>query len=95
MKIDNRITVTDGATDTFMVRGVAPLTVMVDVGAGVSAAQVEWTLNSQAEIDDATAIWVAWDKGSVAADTGDGLLSPVRALRFSSTGGTTVFHVMG
>jgi hypothetical protein len=78
---------------------VVEMPVSGDVGAAVypgadGSALIEATISPLARVQAGTAKWFAWDKGSVAADTIDLTIGPVRALRITATDADCDYDVL-
>ena len=88
------ITVTAGSSKTVGLNGdTAGLCVRMIPGGG-GTATLQSTLNSWAQIDAATAVWVTSSAGAVSANTDQTLLADnVRGLKLTATTANAVFHV--
>ena len=56
--------------------------------AGGGSARIEFTLSTRAEVEAATAIWIAWPDGAVTTATARVITGPVTALRCVSVSGS-------
>lgn len=88
---DQRI-VAPGTPEVFEVPGVTGVCVIVDAGVG-NQASVEYTSSPHAAIADDSALWSAWDAGTVSAVTRDGLSYPVTGVRVTATLGAVTAAV--
>ncbi len=70
----------------------APVTVVAAPGAG-GAALVETSHSPTAIASPGTAVWLAWDAGSVSAATARTLYADAIAVRLTATTQTAVFEV--
>lgn len=70
-----------------------PVSVYVAPGSG-STALVQFTPDSQAEIEANTATWFDWPNGPVTAKSFDGFVTPVTALRLTATGGSATWWAL-
>lgn len=60
-----------------------------------TSAKIQFTISSKADIDAAAANWFDWSHGDSAASASEFFIGPVTAVRCTSTGGNTVFEVLG
>lgn len=80
-------TVTDATSDPLIIPSVGrDIAVAVTPG---TAATVQYSLSSYAEIEAGTAMWHDWPAGEVAETTVDSIAGAVSALRLVSTGAST------
>ena len=70
-----------------------PVSVCVAPGAGATGL-VQFTPDSQAEIEASTATWFDWPNGAVTAKSFDGFVTPITALRLTATGGSVTWWVL-
>ena len=71
-----------------------PLTVVAVPGAAGTMA-VAYSVDENASALGASATWIDWPSGAVAANTADTLISPVAGLRFTATVSTGSVKVAG
>lgn len=92
----HRETVASGTTSDPIFVSAAPVGLAIHPGAGVTAAyfEVSMTPRTVIEATPASAKWVKWDKGNVAAAAADGVLAPITAVRATSTGGASDIEVL-
>ena len=82
-------TVRGNATD----EAYRPVSVFVAPGSGATAL-VQFTPDSQAEIEANTATWFDWPNGAVTAKSFDGFVTPITALRLTATGGSVTWWAL-
>ena len=82
----------DVGTSQAIVTGNNPVSVFVTPSGSVD---VEITSSPIEAIESGTAEWFSWAKGVVSAKTNDGLLLPVRAIRFVVTTSSCVCEILG
>ena len=62
--------------------------------AGTGDGKMQYTLDSDAEIDADTAIWFDWELGTCTGNTIDAIVSPVSAVRCVSVSGAMTFKIL-
>ena len=62
--------------------------------AGTGNGKMQYTLDSDAEIDAGTAVWFDWEMGICTGNTIDAIISPVSAVRCVSISGAMTFKIL-
>ena len=71
-----------------------PVPCTISVIPGANTGLVQYTTSPESDIDDASATWQEWSKGSVTSNTSSILLGNVSGLKFSATGGEVTFEIV-
>ena len=68
--------------------------VSVAIEAGSNTGKVQYTIDTEEEIQAGTEVWYDWPKGNISGNAIDSLISPVSAIRGVSISGSIILKVI-